>query len=187
MWDDVRDELYPKIIISQALRLSGPLGECVVCEEQCCCSQAASVRRAVDPDDKGPHIHPQAWRTIAVWGLVAVSAAWLSLVCVDVWSSSDRWLGHTAISVTFPSDVQYVLFPADDHRETAAVHPSPHTALRGTRSSSAAQSKFSKKISIEKKIMFGVKSYLAVAKPHIIGKNRGKMWAYLWQIRVFYL
>lgn len=46
-------------------------------------------------------------------------------VFVEVWSSGDRWRGHTAISVTFPSDVQYVPFPADDRGEPAAVHPSP--------------------------------------------------------------
>lgn len=90
---------------------------------------------------KRPYIHPRAWRTIARWSRVAVSAACLPFVCVDVWRSSDRWQGHTAISVTFPCDVQYVLFPTDDHGETAAVHPSPHTALQGhSHSSPAAQS-----------------------------------------------
>lgn len=85
---------------------------------------------------KGPYIHPWAWRTIACWGRVAVSAAWLSIVCVDVGRYNDRWQGHTAISVTFPSDVQYVLFRTGDRWETAAVHPSPHTTLQGHKHSS---------------------------------------------------
>ncbi|KAA8590937.1 hypothetical protein FQN60_001880 [Etheostoma spectabile] len=46
--------------------------------EQCRCISPAG------PDDKGPYIYPQALRTIAGWGLVAISAAWLSFVSVDV-------------------------------------------------------------------------------------------------------
>lgn len=58
----------------------------------------------------------------------------------------DRWQGHTAISVTFTSDVQYVLFPRDDRGEPAAVHPSSHTALCGLKKE---KPKFNRKISTD--------------------------------------
>lgn len=90
----------------------------------------ASVRNNAPPvaqgwKRRGPCVHPRASGTIADRGLCCRLGGPAPLLsCVDVWSSSDRWQGHTAISVTFASDVQYVLFPPDDRREPAAVHPS---------------------------------------------------------------
>lgn len=154
-----------------------------VCGEQCCCITPA------EPNDKGPYIYPQGLRTIAGWGLVAVSAAWLSFVSVDVWSSSDRWQGHTAISVTFPSDVQYVLFPTDDRREPAAVHPSSHTALQGLKHqqpnpNSAENNQATILTDNLSKHVMNIPC-LGRSKNHIRIKKR--IQTYFWQVRIFYL
>lgn len=78
---------------------------------------------------RGPTFAHKPEGLIAGWVLAAVSR-WPGSLFVFV-NVGDRWQGHTAISVTFTCDVQYVLFPRDDRGEPAAVHPSSHIALCG--------------------------------------------------------